>query len=222
MRKSVNVIKQLLEECSDQDRDEWKSHAQTILGAIRGSHPTKRGVNGAIAAAFFENCALPAIEQHGWARATATQTNDPSSPVIEKNGRAVHVLIAILQFEAGKPRRQLSSAGREDQYVVQVQKKLSRVPVLHIEPRDNGPRASVFPRAYSFGDFDVLAVNMQPVTRRWTDFRYTLAAWLAPFEKDTSLIAPAQSVSLESSGIWTDRLPACLDWLVDESRQRAI
>jgi hypothetical protein len=222
MRKSVNVIKQLLEDCSDQDRDEWKSHAQTVLGAVRASHPTKRGVNSAIAAAFFESGAMPGIAQQGWVRTSATQTGSPFGIVLEGNGRVVRVLIAILQLEAGKPRRQRSPARREDLYVVQVQKKLSRAPVMNLASRDARTQAAGLARAYSFGDFDILAVNVQPVTRRWTDFRYTLTEWLVPCREDAGLIATEQPVSLEPASMWTEHLPTCLEWSVNQTRRQAM
>jgi hypothetical protein len=217
MRKSVNVIKQLLEGCSDQDRDEWKDHAQTVLGAVRVSHPTRRGVNGAIAAAFFESSALPAVAYLGWKRSSTSPRRGPFNLAIEKNEQTVHIQIAIVQLEAGKPRRKYTPDGRENLYVVQLQKKLTRAAA-----GSNAPLAEVhnglaetpdITRAYSFNDFDVLAVSIQPVTRCWADFRYAPSACLVRRGDQPSLIAQSQVVPLGPSGVWTDNLPACLDRL---------
>ena|SRR5580700_5215830 len=104
MRKSVSVIKKLLDECTDEDRGEWKSHTQTILSAVRTSHPTRRGVTGAIASGFFENSAFPALAAFGWTLRRGLP-EDPFTFAMEKDGRVVRVLIASLQQESGKPRR---------------------------------------------------------------------------------------------------------------------
>jgi len=221
MRRSVNAIKQLLDECSDQDRDEWKSHAQTILGAIRASDPTRGGVKGAIAAAFFVDGVMPRVVELGWKRTSEVPREAPFGIAIEKNGLVVRIVIAILQLDAGKPKRQHPRDGQGDRYIVQVQKKLSRNHAVN-GGGNAGRHELVEPkvlqaRAYSFGDFDVLAVNMHPVTRRWTEFRYTWSTRLSASKDHPLLIATSQLVSLESSSQWTNDFAKCLDWLFEQT-----
>jgi hypothetical protein len=217
MRKSVNVIKELLDGCSDQDRDEWKGHAQTVLGAVRASHPTRRGVNSAIAAAFFESSALPELSDLGWNRSATSLRRVPFTLAIERNEQSVRILIAIVQLDAGKPRRKYIPGGEEDLFVVQLQKNLRRALVGSAASlagtNGNYPQATDITRAYAFNDFDVLAVSMQPVTRSWADFRYALAAQLVPRDDQPTRIAQSQVVPLKSSDSWTDYLPACLNRL---------
>jgi len=68
-------------------------------------------------------------------------------------------------------------------------------------------------RPYRFDDFDILAVNMEPATGDWTQFRYTLARWLLPRDDDPSLILKFQPVALTPNDDWTDSLVTCLEWL---------
>ena len=110
MRKSVSVIKKLLDECTDEDRGEWKSHTQTILSAVRTSHPTRRGVTGAIASGFFENSAFPALAAFGWTLRRGLP-EDPFTFAMEKDGRVVRVLIASLQPGAVGVKKVLAELG---------------------------------------------------------------------------------------------------------------
>jgi hypothetical protein len=217
MRRSVNVIKQLLEECSDEDRDQWKSHAQTVLEAVRGSHPTRRGVRGAIAAAFFESSALPAALQAGWTPDPRIPRPDPFRCAIEKNGKVARILTGVLQVEAGKPVRQVSERG-DPIYVAQLPKRPSRVRIVKSADRAR-PAGETLPpgeRGWRMTDFDVLAVSLQPITRHWSDFRYTLSSWLMPSRSHAAFVENLQPVPFETSGSWTSELLTCLEWLSRE------
>jgi hypothetical protein len=213
MRRSVNAIKQLLEECSDEDRDQWKSHAQTVLEAVRASHPTRRGVKGAVAAAFFASTALPASVQAGWTLVSSADRRRPSQFEIEKDGRIARVLISALQVEAGKPLRQASER-REPVYV----SRLPRRPLIDRTVRGanqaerDRPQKPVGERGWLETDFDVLAVNLQPVTRNWSDFRYTLSHSLTPSQSNPPMIGDLQPVPLHPSGAWAADLVTCLEW----------
>jgi hypothetical protein len=223
MRKTVSVIKKLLDECSDEDRGEWQSHTQTILSAVRSSHPTRRGVTNAIAAGFFESSAFPVLAQAGWMLSRSA----PGSPTLamSKGGRVVRVLIASLQQESGKPRRHSQGEAQEPRYIALLPRKTARTP-LRPGGRtgrrlEHGPQA-VVDRTFSLEDFDVLAVNLHAATRRWVDFRYTLAAWLVPRECRANLIANEQPVPLEPSRIWTSELLVCVRWLTTEIAEDAV
>lgn len=67
-------------------------------------------------------------------------------------------------------------------------------------------------RPYPFGAFDILAVNMQPATKNWSEFRFTVAKWLLPRADSPSLMEIHQPVSLVPDDAWTDDLSACLEW----------
>jgi hypothetical protein len=224
MRKSVSVIKKLLDECSDEDRGEWKNHTQTILGAVRSSHPTRRGVRSAIASGFFESSAFSALGELGWTLTRGLPAG-PFNFAMEKDGRRVRVLIASLQQESGKPRRQ---DAREERDPVYVAKLPGRTVPLSARSRGSAkqqrgnPQKAGDDRAYAFDDFDLLAVNMHAATRRWADFSYTLAMWLRPREDQRGLIASEQLVPVSSSRRWTTDLTLCLDWLSATAARKAV
>ena len=226
MKRPVNMIKRLIEQCSDQDRDEWRDEAQTILSAIGSSAPTSHGVRGAIAAAFFESSALPSVLAAGWSRRPPSPATRSHTEVFEKDGRVIRILIVIQQQKAGKPRRQYPRGERDDIYCVQVRKRPTRTHIVRgthpEESRGNREKTMQPTRSYSFRDFDILAVNMHPVTRRWTDFRYTLSGWLIPSNDHPSLIAHEQLVSLGPSGLWTCDLATSLEWLIREQQSKAV
>lgn len=224
MRKSVSVIKKLLEDCSDEDRGEWKNHTQTILSAVRSSHPTRRGVRSAIASGFFENSQFASLAALGWTLARGRPA-DPFTFAMEHGGRSVRVLIASLQQESGKPRRHDLGDERDPGYIVQLTK---RTPQLSgrsggtAGQRRGTQREISVHRAYSFDDFDLLAVNLHAATRRWADFCYTLAAGLRPDQDHRDLIASEQIVPLSLSRRWTGDLALCLDWLPTAGTRKAV
>lgn len=214
MRQGVNIIKRLLDECSEQDRNAWHSQTQTILGAIHASHPTRRGVHTAIASAFFEKTVLPDIAGKGWRRLSALSQNVPFAVVIENNARKVRILIATLEIYGGKHWRRFSQDDGDGRYVVRLRRNPNR-PRRGSKPdpaasREPGVREPLRTRAWSFDEFDILAVNTQLATRQWTDFRYALSRTLLP-GRDPALIASPQPVSLERSTVWVKELGTCLD-----------
>jgi hypothetical protein len=103
-------------------------------------------------------------------------------------------------------------------YDVEVQKTRTgkkRIPkVLALPSELEAPVATFDTRPYPFGAFDILAVNMQPATRKWSDFRFTVADWLLPRPDSPSLIEIHQPVALIPDDGWTDDLNTCLDWFL--------
>jgi hypothetical protein len=59
-------------------------------------------------------------------------------------------------------------------------------------------------RPYRFGEFDLLAVAMQPSTGRWDSFMYTVADWLIPSRADPAEILNFQPVAAVVNEDWTD------------------
>jgi hypothetical protein len=68
-------------------------------------------------------------------------------------------------------------------------------------------------RPYRFGEFDILGVSMEPVSRDWSTFRFTLGRWLIPRAANPLWIAIYQPVSLTPDDDWTDSLAQCIEWL---------
>ena len=67
-------------------------------------------------------------------------------------------------------------------------------------------------RPYRFGEFDIIAVSMEPATGDWSQFRYTVGNWLIPRPSTPTLVAVLQPVSLEPNDDWTDSLPTAIEW----------
>jgi hypothetical protein len=68
-------------------------------------------------------------------------------------------------------------------------------------------------RPYRFGEFDILAVSMQPSTGNWSDYMYTVSSWLIPSGKDERHISKFQPIAKTSNDDWTDNFFECVKWL---------
>jgi hypothetical protein len=67
-------------------------------------------------------------------------------------------------------------------------------------------------RPYRYGEFDVLAVSMEPSTRCWDRYMYTLGRWLLPGEEPGN-IAVTQPVAMIPNEFWTDDFLIAAAWL---------
>lgn len=68
-------------------------------------------------------------------------------------------------------------------------------------------------RPYRYGEFDILAVSMQPSTKNWSSFMYTVSSWLIPIETDKTKMLKFQPVSPSVNDDWTDDFETCVNWL---------
>ncbi|MEO8069065.1 MAG: hypothetical protein ABI599_15315 [Flavobacteriales bacterium] len=68
-------------------------------------------------------------------------------------------------------------------------------------------------RPYRYGEFDIIAVAMQPSTGDWSKFMYCVSTWLRPDPKDNSRISTFQPVAMHPNDIWTDSFEQCVAWL---------
>lgn len=67
-------------------------------------------------------------------------------------------------------------------------------------------------RPYRFGEFDILAVCLQPSSNQWCSFRYTVANWLLPGRSDPSEILKFQPVPAAPDENWTDDFRTVVEW----------
>lgn len=75
-------------------------------------------------------------------------------------------------------------------------------------------------RPYRYGEFDVLAVSMQPSTGTWDRYMYTLGRWLLP-GKTPGQMATLQPVSKVPDGWWTDDFRVAAQWFrTDDAGKR--
>lgn len=240
MSESLETVKKLIEECSEVERNavklylrqlaphppesEWDVDADTILNAIdRASDLTKRGVRGIIAEAVFVNEVLPSLEYSGWW--PVEFYGDLSyDALLRKNQREARIQVKLQRLEQGVPKLYYPKYYEKGiLFVVEVQKtRTGERTTKTILPTVDAVVETVAAapvvkqtRPYSFGDFDILAVNMHPSMRNWRCFRYTVASWLIPRVADPKLIEIFQPVSAVANEVWTDNLATCLQWLED-------
>ncbi len=68
-------------------------------------------------------------------------------------------------------------------------------------------------RPYRFGEFDILAVSMQPSTGKWEDFLYTVGNWLIPRVQNKKLIRVFQPIPGASNDDWCEDVATAIQWV---------
>lgn len=243
MDKALEQVRALLPSLSDEEgrsileevrrrwphplEKKWSISADSILSAIdRGSDLTKRGVRGVIAEAVFHDKVLTSSLSDGWEREEISP--DLAYDALARRGdRRARIQVKLQRLEKGQPKNFHPKTYGKVFHVVEVQK--TRTGTRRIGKKKTGNvgtdvaevvQEAQATRPYSFDDFDILAVNLQPSTGDWTSFRYTLSKFLLAREKDPKLIEIMQPVSVEDSDVWTSDLNECLEWFVKgEKRQ---
>jgi hypothetical protein len=217
----VEEVKRLLPACSaagrrkifDMLREEfaihslesdWNVSAEIVLESIaRSSELTQRMFRGVLAEAAFKIEVVDTLD--GWTDVTP-DGNHPFDFKLERASRHVTIQTKLQRKAKGEPWTAEKAPGLNDpdQYVVEVQKTRSG---LDAKGKSTRP--------YRFGEFDILAVSMEPVAQDWSVFRFTLGRWLIPRFDDSGAIQVYQPVSLKPNEDWTDNLASCIEWLFD-------
>lgn len=191
----------------------WGLNADAILGAInRAPDITQRGIRGVIAEAVFESEVLPFLSS--WENLKLESELPYDFKLKERGGEAgVTIQVKLQRSEGGAPKRGTGIIPN-DFFIVEVQK--TRTGIKTVKPAsDDGTEVKELKlqtRPYSFGDFDILAVNMHPSTKDWSRFMYTVGNWLIPRVNDAKLIEIMQPVSAKRTEVWTDNLEECIAW----------
>lgn len=230
MSQKIDELKKLVDSLNERDQralyayvrnriaphpleTKWGLTADVILGAInRAPDITQRGIRGVIAEAVFENEILPFLSS--W-ESKKLESELPYDFKLKERGSdtTVTIQVKLQRSERGAPKR---GAGLlpKDSFIVEVQKTRSGVKQAKSTP-DSGTiiqEVEIQTRPYSFGDFDILAVNMHPSTQDWSRFMYTVGTWLIPRASDEKLIDIMQPVSETRNQFWTDNLQECIAW----------
>jgi len=245
MNESLEALKKSIDECSIEERKdlfqfikarlplhplevEWAIDGNDVLSSLyRATDLSKRGVRGLIAEFVFERDVLPSVKQNGWKLLSIPKGDWPYDSLVERDGKQVSIQIKLQRLEAGQPKRFWESVYKDlIYYDVEVQKTRTgkkRTP-KGSTPSDKQQILvdSTDTRPYPFGAFDILAVNMQPATKKWSEFRFTVANWLLERPDSPSLIEIHQPVALIPDEVWTDNLNTCLDWFLKGENKKII
>ncbi len=245
MKESLEAIKEAIDECSfDERKDlfqflrakmpphplevEWAIDGDDVLSSLyRATDLSKRGVRGLIAEFMFERDVLPSVKENGWKLISIPKGDWPFDSLVERDGKRVSIQVKLQRLTAGLPKRFWENTYKDVVYYdVEVQKTRTgkkRIPGSPAPPVDE--QASIAPvdtRPYPFGAFDILAVNMQPATKKWSEFRFTVGNWLLERPDSPSLIEIHQPVALIPNDVWTDNLNTCLDWFLNGERKKLL
>jgi hypothetical protein len=217
MSDRVKEILELLEQCTEDQRKavfavlrksihihaveaKLTTRAEIILEAISKDEKglTFRMLRGVIAEAAFGIEVIDKLE--GWTAKPAT--GDRAYDYLLDDGKGpVSVQVKLQRSKEFKPMtaKQASRKFPEDMWVVETQKT-----------RGGKDADDSDTRPYRFGEFDILAVAMQPSTGDWAKFMYCVSAWLRPDPSDKTRINKFQPVAMKSNDIWTDSFEECV------------
>lgn len=220
MDKQILQILDLLGKCSDKQKEiifkelrknqqihpiekKLNISAEVILEAIHKDQTglTFRMMRGVIAEAAFEINVLANLES--W-KYKALEGDFPFDFVIVDPKGEVSIQVKLqrsLNFQPMLANEALRIFSNKF-YVVETQK--TRGGIDPITKEDTRP--------YRFGEFNILAVSMQPSTLSWDSFMYTVSDWLIPQYKDAGKMLKFQPVSPVPNEDWTDNLSDCINW----------
>jgi hypothetical protein len=208
---------------------EWKIDGDDVLSSIyRAGDLSRRGVRGLLAEYFFETAIIPTVLRNGWKVVQAPPGDLPYDSLLERDGKRVSIQVKLQRVERGAPKRFHARSYKQFLYDVEVQKTRSgqKRPDKQNQVQRAGEEPIVLPmtatRPYPFGAFDILAVNMQPATKRWADFRFTVGTWLLERVNEPDLIEIHQPVASEPNDAWTDDLGICLDWFLSGKKNKVL
>lgn len=210
LNMSLQEIKRLIDRCSDEHcqdilryvRQRVNIHplekqlncsAEIILESIaRAADITLRGIRGIITEVAFKQEILDNL--NAW-RDITPLGELPYDFLLTDGKRQISVQVKMQRKEKGVVK--LTKSGK---WVAETQRTR------------NGTKGGEKTRPYKFGEFDILAVSLQPATGDWSKFMYTVGSWLIPRPNDDTLVKVMQPVSITPDDDWTDNLETCIGW----------
>lgn len=176
--------------------------AEMILEAVhRAPELTRRMLRGVIADAAFRTFVVPSLTPHGW-RDVTPEGNFAYDYKLADDVGPVTVQVKLQRSERGSP--VVKGGARfgfsREVFITETQKT-----------RTGTDEEEKQTRPYRYGEFDILAVSMQPSTGKWDRYMYTLGRWLLPGKQDGEM-ATLQPVTKEAGEYWTDDFIAAVHW----------
>lgn len=217
---SLQEIKRLIDKCSDEHcqdllhyvrqrvdihplEKQLNCKAEIILESIaRAADITVRGIRGIITEVAFKQEVLAHLT--AWKDEEAVGEL-PYDFLLTKDNRQVNIQVKMQRSEKGVP------IVKNGQWYVETQRTRNG--------KDKEDKAT---RPYRFGQFDILAVSLQPTYKSWDKFMYTLGSWLLPRKDDANLLKVMQPVSMTRDEYWTDNLEECIEWFFNQGAKKTI
>lgn len=216
--RDLEAIRQLLARCSENEkralfaelRASLQLHpleaafgapAEVILEAIhRAPELTRRMLRGVIADAAFSTIVVPLLAARGWQDVTP-EGNFAFDHMLADASGTVTVQVKLQRSAKGSA---VVTTGSQyglaaGMYMVETQRTRTGRRRTNGEPAESAVKT----RPYRYGDFQILAVSLQPSTGDWSRFRYTVADWLLPGHTPEQ-IATYQPVAMQEDDDWTD------------------
>ena len=223
----------------------WKIRAELILDSIQRSQDiTKRGIRGIIAECVFEKDVLP--KAAGWQPVDEKGDLPYDFKVQNEKQVEVKIQVKLQRMEKGQP---LSANDQKkifpkDYWIVEVQKTRSgqaiveeSIPLADVlldespESETTGQKpppkkvSTTSTRPYKFGEFDILAVSLQPSTGNWTKVHVHRRFVVIENGKAyglPALIEIMQPVSPVADGSCVnDDLATCIEWLLGGEKKKS-
>ncbi len=176
--------------------------AEMILEAVhRAPELTRRMLRGVIADAAFRTFVVAGLEAHGW-RDVTPEGNYAYDYRMDNGAGPVSVQVKLQRSARGAPvvRKGQRFGFGPEVFMTETQKTRTGT-----DGEDNKTRP------YRYGEFDILAVSMQPSTGKWDRYMYTLGRWLLP-GKNAGEIATLQPVATVLNEFWTDDFRTAAEW----------
>lgn len=168
--------------------------AEMILEAVhRAPELTRRMLRGVIADASFRQHVVRSLDVFGWRDVTPVG-NFAYDYKLDDGAGAVTVQVKLQRSARGVPVVKRGERYGFDEMVHIVETQKTRTGT---DGDDNQTRP------YRYGEFDVLAVSMQPSTGKWDRYMYAPGRWLLP-GRNVGEMATLQPVAMSPNEFWTD------------------
>lgn len=225
--ENLVAIRELLAQCSPEEQAELfrelrarhlihefeeiiGAPAEMILEAVhRAPELTRRMLRGVIADAAFRQFTVRELAASGWRDVTPVG-NFAYDYKLDDGAGTVTVQVKLQRSERGAP---VIKPGErygfgEKVHIVETQKT-----------RTGSDGEDNLTRPYRYGEFDILAVSMQPSTSRWDRYMYTPSRWLLP-GRNAGEMATLQPVALIPNEFWTDDFLIAARWFRTEALKK--
>ena len=176
--------------------------AEMILEAVyRAPELTRRMLRGVIADAAFRTLVVAALGLRGW-RDVTPEGNFAYDYSVDDGLGPITIQVKLQRSERGAPVVKDGKRYGFDGEVFMTETQKTRTGT-------DGEANQT--RPYRYGEFDVLAVSMQPSSGTWDSYMYTLGRWLLP-GKTAGEMATLQPVTKVAGEFWTSDFEVVAQW----------